>query len=78
MPHPPYSPDLSPCNFFLFPELKKRLKGTLFERVEVARGAFTGAVEEIPKSTWVEEWNKWFHRVTKYTAAEGRFFEKLE
>ena len=26
LPHPPYSPDLSPCDFFLFPRLKKRLK----------------------------------------------------
>jgi hypothetical protein len=25
LPHPPYSPDLSPCNFFLFPWLQKRL-----------------------------------------------------
>ena len=23
--HPPYSPDLSPCDFFLFPRLKKCL-----------------------------------------------------
>ena len=25
--HPPYSPDLSPCVFFLFPRLKKMLSG---------------------------------------------------
>ena len=25
--HPPYSPDLSPCDFFLFPRLKKLLSG---------------------------------------------------
>jgi hypothetical protein len=22
LPHPPYSPDLAPCDFFLFPRLK--------------------------------------------------------
>ncbi len=27
LPHPPYSPDLSPCDFFLFPLLKKKLHG---------------------------------------------------
>ena len=26
LPHPPYSPDLAPCNFFLFPQLKKIVK----------------------------------------------------
>ena len=28
--HPPYSPDLSPCGFFLFPRLKKMLSGNKF------------------------------------------------
>ena len=26
LPHPPYSPDLAPCDFFLFPKLKTHLK----------------------------------------------------
>jgi len=25
LPHPPYSPDVAPCDFFLFPNLKKSL-----------------------------------------------------
>ena len=28
MDHPPYSPDLAPCNFWLFPKLKKCPEGT--------------------------------------------------
>jgi transposase len=27
IPHPPYSPVLTPCDFFLFPKMKFRLKG---------------------------------------------------
>jgi len=27
VPHPPYSPDLVPCDFFLFPKLKLQMKG---------------------------------------------------
>jgi len=27
LPHPPCSPDLAPCDFFLFPNLKKSLAG---------------------------------------------------
>jgi hypothetical protein len=27
IPHPPYSPDLAPCDFFLFPKMKLKLKG---------------------------------------------------
>jgi histone-lysine N-methyltransferase SETMAR len=32
--HAPYSPDLAPCDFFLFPKLKNSLKGTHFQSIE--------------------------------------------
>jgi len=32
--HPPYSPDLAPCDFFLFPKMNLQLKGRRFDRVE--------------------------------------------
>jgi hypothetical protein len=32
--HPPYSPDLAPCDFFLFPKIKLKLKGRRFDTVE--------------------------------------------
>jgi hypothetical protein len=33
VPHPPYSPHLAPCDFFLFPRLKSTLQGKLFQDV---------------------------------------------
>jgi len=33
LPHPPYSPDLAPCEFFLFPQLKKTTKGRRFDGI---------------------------------------------
>jgi histone-lysine N-methyltransferase SETMAR len=33
-PHPPYSPDLSPCDFILFPKMKTKLKGRRFDAVD--------------------------------------------
>jgi len=32
--HPPYSPDLAPCDLFLFPRMKKVLKGKRFADLE--------------------------------------------
>jgi histone-lysine N-methyltransferase SETMAR len=32
VPQPPYSPDLAPCNFFLFGHLKQHLEGQHFTR----------------------------------------------
>jgi histone-lysine N-methyltransferase SETMAR len=34
VPQPTYSPDLSPCDFVLFPKLKFQLKGRHFGTVE--------------------------------------------
>jgi hypothetical protein len=31
IPHPPYSPDFAPCDFFLFTEMKLKLKGRRFD-----------------------------------------------
>jgi len=33
IPHPPYSPDLAPCNFFLFHRMKRQMKGEGFADV---------------------------------------------
>jgi hypothetical protein len=34
IPHPPYSPDLAPCDFFLFTKLKLKLKGRQVDTIE--------------------------------------------
>ena len=35
VPHPPYSPNLAPSDFFLFPKLKMKLKGWRFQTEEI-------------------------------------------
>ena len=47
LPHPPYSPDLAPCDFFLFPKLKTNLKGHHFVTVENVQAAATKALNNI-------------------------------
>ena len=34
--HPPLSPDLAPCDFFLFPKMKLKLKGRRFDTGRIA------------------------------------------
>ena len=33
-PHPPYSPDLAPCDFWLLPKVKSTVKGKRFELIQ--------------------------------------------
>ena len=37
VPHPPYSPELNPADFFLFSKLKTTLKGRRFQTIEEIR-----------------------------------------
>ena len=34
VPHPAYSPNLAPCDFYLFPKMKLRMKGRRFLSIE--------------------------------------------
>jgi hypothetical protein len=34
IPHPPYSPDLAPCDFFLFLKMKFPLNGRRFDIIK--------------------------------------------
>ena len=46
LPHPPYSRDLAPCDFFLFPMLKRPLKGRRFETIPEIK---TNATKSVPR-----------------------------
>ena len=47
--HPPYSPDLSPCDFFLFPRLKKMLSGNKYMSRSSLGSAIYQCFQQIPK-----------------------------
>jgi len=39
VPHPLYSPDLAPADFFLFPKLKTTFKVRIFQTIEIQENA---------------------------------------
>lgn len=45
----PYSPDLSPPDYFLFPKLKMELKGNNFPDIEIILEAVTEKLKNIRK-----------------------------
>ena len=63
---PPYSPDLSPCDYFLFPKLKLPLKRRLFEDV-------TSSLRAIPQED-VQRSFQSLDRATRCIDAEGMSF----
>ena len=51
MRHPPYSPDLAPNDYFLFPYVKNNMKGQRFSAPEEAVNAFRMHILEIPQQS---------------------------
>ena len=49
MPQPPYSPDMAPCDFFLFPKIKRTLKGRRFTAIDDIKSASLKELKAIPK-----------------------------
>ena len=39
MPQPPYSPNMAPCDFFLFPKIRRTLKGCRFTAIDDIKSA---------------------------------------
>jgi len=65
IPHPPYSPDLAPCDFFLFPKLKLRTKGRRFDTIEEIQEESKRVLDTIPKrefqgcfQAWQKRWDR--------------------
>lgn len=76
MGHPPYSTDLAPCDFFLFPNVKKKLRGIRFSSSEAAVDAYKEEILQIPTSDWSRCFEDWFFRMRKCINLKGAYFEK--
>ena len=65
MTHCPYSPDLSPNDFFLFPNIKKKMRAKRFESPEAAVETFRTLSSEVTVSEWKKCFKNWFERMQK-------------
>ena len=49
---PPYSPDIAPCDYWMFPKLKMALKGKRFDDIETIQSNATRELKAISKSAF--------------------------
>ena len=73
---PPYSPDLAPCDFFLFPKLKGVIKGTRFQDSKAITTAVTKELRTIPMESFQKCIEAWQQRLEKCIRAQGDYFEE--
>jgi len=71
----PYSPDMAPCDFWLFPHLKTQLKGTRSEsRDDIIRNT-TAKLYSIRKEALQKCFEQWWNRWEKCVQSQGDYFE---
>ena len=76
LPHPPYSPDLSPADYFLFPKIKDSMRGKRYSTKEEVYDTFLDELKSLAKDDWKRCFENWFERMDKCIELDGDYFEK--
>ena len=71
VPHPPFCPDLAPCDFCLFP----KLRGCRYETIEEMKEAVTKVIDTLTPEDFHRAFQKLLERC-KSSAAGGDYFEE--
>jgi len=73
--HPPYSPDLASCDFFLFPKIKCVLKGTRFESVGAVKAKVIEVMNKLPEDDLQHCFQQWKIHMEQCRDQGGEFTE---
>ena len=71
VPQPPYSPDLAPCDFWLFP----KLRDCRYETIEEMKEAVRKVIDRLPQEDFHGALQKLLERYKKCITAGGDYFE---
>ena len=71
VPQLPSSPDLAPCDFWLFPELR----GCRYERIEEMKEAVTKVTDMLTQEDFHKAFQKFLERYNKCISDGGDYFE---
>jgi len=72
---PAYSPNLAPCDFFLFQKVKLAVKGHHFESTEDIQRAVTQVLNDVPQNAFQECYKERQHCWKRCVQAQGMYFE---
>ena len=74
-PHSPYSPSLTLSNFFLFPWMKRFIKGKCFPDEEELKQKMAEALKGIKTEEFKNCFEQWKKCLNRCTASNGEYFE---
>ena len=62
VPHPPDSPDLAPCDFWLFPKLKEKVRDCRYETIEEMKESVTKVIDTLTQEDFHGAFQKLLER----------------
>jgi histone-lysine N-methyltransferase SETMAR len=74
--HPPYSPDLSPCDYFMFGDLKQWLRGKRFADESEAAEKVEKYLTSLDKGKLLRSMQAWPSRCVRVVRSKGAFLRK--
>jgi transposase len=74
-PHPPYSPDLSQCDFWLFEILKQKMKERVFQSEEQILAAITESWNELIFEDIQRVFHNWMERLIWVIANSSEYYQ---
>ena len=75
LPHPPYSPDLAPADFFFFTKMKEQLSGRTLTP-ESFKTAWEGVARTIAAEEFAAAFRRWYYCCEKCANNGGEYVEK--
>jgi hypothetical protein len=75
VPHPPNSPDLAPCDFFLVLKMKLKLKGRRFDTIEEIQAESQRVLDTVIEKDFQETFQEWRRRWDHCLHAGGNYFK---
>ena len=75
VPHHPYSPDLAPYDFWVYPKHKENLRGCRYETIEEMKEAVTKVIDTLTQEDFHGAFQKLLERYNKCIAAGGDYYE---
>ncbi len=73
--HPPYSPDLAPNDYFLYPEIKAQMRGRAFRNIAQLQAAAEQVLRQIPQEKFEQAIKDLPVCWAKCVQAGGDYFE---
>jgi hypothetical protein len=71
----PYSPNMAPCDFWLFCKLKRPLKVSRFDSREGIMWNATKELRSLPEEAFQKCFQQWQERWAKRVESQGAYFE---